>query len=164
MIDRLRDVVEKAGLFFEEEGFPRIAGRIFGLLLVSDSPRSIDDIARALRVSKASVSTDARLLERWDVAERVGRPGDRRVYYRIARDLPLRTMEHRVARVRGMRALIEEASAALPGRRAALRDRLSRFGDAYDQALAIMEGALRRVARDAKAGRSSATGSAALAG
>ena len=51
------------GVALESDGLPRIAGRIFGLLLVSEDARSLDDLAAELRVSKGSVSTNARLLE-----------------------------------------------------------------------------------------------------
>ena len=50
---------DRMGLLFEAEGRPRIAGRIFGYLLLSDDPRSLDQLADSLRVSKASASTNA---------------------------------------------------------------------------------------------------------
>jgi DNA-binding transcriptional regulator GbsR (MarR family) len=146
MTDGTLEFAEKTGLFFEDDGYPRIAGRIFGLLLMSEAARSLHDIATRLRVSKASVSTDARLLERWDIVERVSRPGDRKVYYRIVPDLPYRTMEHRLERVRRMGRLMREARAAVPGR-GTLKARLSEFAAAYDQALVTMEKALRRVSQ-----------------
>ena len=54
--------VGEMGLTFEADGFTRIGGRLFGHLLLADRPLSLDEIAAALRVSKASVSTDARRL------------------------------------------------------------------------------------------------------
>jgi len=37
--------IEDIGLFFEQLGLPRMAGRILGVLLISDPPaQSIDDI------------------------------------------------------------------------------------------------------------------------
>ena len=35
------DFIERMGLAFESDGLPRIAGRIFGLLLVSEDCRSL---------------------------------------------------------------------------------------------------------------------------
>ncbi|MBA2573067.1 MAG: hypothetical protein H0V06_08480, partial [Gemmatimonadetes bacterium] len=49
--------VERMGLFFEDDGHPRIAGRMFGFMLLSPEPCSLDDLAEQLQVSKASVST-----------------------------------------------------------------------------------------------------------
>jgi DNA-binding transcriptional regulator GbsR (MarR family) len=37
--------IETMGLTLESDGLPRIAGRIFGLLLVSEEARSLDDLA-----------------------------------------------------------------------------------------------------------------------
>ena len=78
----------------------RVAGRLFGLLLVSPEARSLDELASQLRVSKASISINARLLEEKGVVERVGRQADRRDYYRIADDILERTLEQRIARWR----------------------------------------------------------------
>ena len=66
------------GLALEADGLPRIAGRIFGLLLISEDALSLDKLASELRVSKASVSTNARMLEHRGVLEQVSRPADRR--------------------------------------------------------------------------------------
>jgi DNA-binding MarR family transcriptional regulator len=73
--------IERLGLYFEEFGLPRISGRLLGLLLISDRPLSLDEIATALHVSRGSVSTNARMLTRTKLIERVGFPGDRRDYY-----------------------------------------------------------------------------------
>jgi DNA-binding transcriptional regulator GbsR (MarR family) len=79
-------IVERFGLLFEQQGYPRIAGRLTGFLLLSDGPRSLDDISAALDVSKASVSTDARRMESRGFLQRTSVPGDRRDYYAIAPD------------------------------------------------------------------------------
>jgi len=78
--------VELMGRHFEEEGAPRIAGRLIGVLLMNREPASLDDLAHQLRVSKASVSMNARMLEAKGVAEKVTSAGDRRDFYRIAPD------------------------------------------------------------------------------
>ena len=106
---RLLAFVERTGLSWESDGLPRIAGRIFGLLLVSPGACSLDDLAETLGVSKASVSTDARRLEQLGYLERTGFPGDRRDYYRVAADLGARTLETRLDRLREVRRLLAEA-------------------------------------------------------
>lgn len=78
--------VELMGRHFEEEGAPRIAGRLIGVLLLNLEPASLDDLVEQLQVSKASVSMNARRLEYWGIAERVTVAGDRRDFYRIAED------------------------------------------------------------------------------
>ena len=90
--------VEQMGLVAETDGLPRIAGRVFGHLLLAERPCSLDELAAALGVSKASVSTDARLLSERRLVERVGQPGDRRDYYQLAPDFFRRLVEYRIAR------------------------------------------------------------------
>jgi len=101
--------IERSGLIAGREGFPRIAGRIFGLLLISPTELSLDEIATRLSVSRASVSTDARRLIEAGILERVGRPGDRKDYYQIAPTHYLRSLEQRFANLQEFVALLEEA-------------------------------------------------------
>src|SRR5512144_535093 len=76
--------VEDIGLFFEQIGMPRMAGRILGVLLISDPPaQSITDLAEKLKASKSSISIMARLLVENGLIERVASPVPRRDYYRF---------------------------------------------------------------------------------
>jgi DNA-binding transcriptional regulator GbsR (MarR family) len=68
------EFIELMGRHFDEEGVARIAGRLFGLLMLGEEPCSLDELAARLRVSKGSVSSNARLLEDWGLAERVTWP------------------------------------------------------------------------------------------
>jgi DNA-binding transcriptional regulator GbsR (MarR family) len=103
--------IERAGLLWEQDGLPRIAGRIFALALITQEALSLDEIAETLGVSKASVSNDTRLLERLGFVERVSRPGDRKDYYQSGS----RSFEHaiteRVRRLEQLEALIESGTA-----------------------------------------------------
>lgn len=76
--------IEDIGLFFEQMGMPRMAGRILGVLLISDPPaQSITDLAQRLKASKSSISIMARLLVDRGLVERVASPVPRRDYYRF---------------------------------------------------------------------------------
>jgi len=76
--------IEDIGLFFEQMGMPRMAGRILGVLLVSDPPaQSISEIGEKLKASKSSVSIMSRLLVENGLIERVASPVPRRDYYRF---------------------------------------------------------------------------------
>lgn len=123
--------VERMGLAHEADGLPRIAGRIFGLLLVSEDCRSLDELAAELGVSKASVSTNARLLEQHGVLERNSRPSDRRDYYRIPPDLFSHTMAQRLERWQRFHEAIGEARSSLPIRSRKVLDRLEEHEAAY---------------------------------
>jgi DNA-binding transcriptional regulator GbsR (MarR family) len=100
------EFIEGMGRRFEEEGVPRIAGRMFGLMMVNEEPCSLDEMAEVLQVSKGSVSSNARLLEQWGVAERTTRPGDRRDYYQLADDMPVRMLERQIAQMEAMLAYL----------------------------------------------------------
>jgi hypothetical protein len=76
--------IEDIGLFFEQMGMPRIAGRMIGYLLVADpEAQSVNDITEALKASKSSISVMARLLVDNGLIERVASPVPRRDYYRF---------------------------------------------------------------------------------
>src|SRR5262245_10612167 len=80
----LRHFVEEMGLHFEYGGIPRMAGRIFGHLLVCDPPeQSAEELARSIQASRASVSTMSRLLIQTGLIERQVFPGKRHDLFRI---------------------------------------------------------------------------------
>lgn len=127
--------VEKLGLKFEADGKPRIAGRVLAYLLVCREAQSLDELAEVLRVSKGSVSSNARLLERRGVVERVTRPGDRRDYYRISDDLHVKFMDALLDRLRDMRDLLEIALLAPPAADPVVRDRIEAFATFFGEML-----------------------------
>lgn len=124
--------VARMGESTEQDGFPRIAGRLFGYLLLSETPCSIHDLADALGVSKASVSTDARRWIEHGVLERVPREGDRRDYYRIAPDFFRRLLQYRIERWEHAHGAVTEALERLSltpviGERLLYMDEVNRF-------------------------------------
>ena len=128
---RALEFIDRMGLALESDGLPRIAGRIFGLLLLSEDCRSLDDLAAELGVSKGSVSTNARLLEQRGVLERNCRPADRRDYYRVPPDLFSQTMAQRVARWERFHKAIGEARTSVPIRSRKVLHRLEEYQAAY---------------------------------
>jgi DNA-binding transcriptional regulator GbsR (MarR family) len=79
-----RHFVEDIGLFFEQMGLPRMAGRIIGVLLISDPPvQSLTELAESLQASKSAISSATRLLLEADLIERVAGPVSRQEYYRF---------------------------------------------------------------------------------
>jgi DNA-binding transcriptional regulator GbsR (MarR family) len=116
--------VERVGRFFEGDAAPRTSGRMLGLLLLAPEELSLDAIAERLRVSRASVSTNARSLEGWGVVERVSRLGDRRDFYRIAPDLERTLLRHRMERLAQVGELLEAGTATPAARDERVRGRL----------------------------------------
>jgi len=87
--------VEDVGIIFEQTGLPRMAGRIFGWLLVSDPQhQSTDQLAEALMASKGSMSSMTRLLIQAGFIERLSLPGVRHDYFRICNDACRHIIRH----------------------------------------------------------------------
>lgn len=136
--------IESMGLALESDGLPRIAGRIFGLLLVSEEARSLDDLAAELGVSKGSVSTNTRLLEQRGVLVQVSRHADRRDYYQVPHDLFSQTMAQRLARWQRFHEAIGAARTSLPIRSPEVRERLEEYEQAYAYMSRVISEALGR--------------------
>lgn len=146
MHPKTQQLIERVGLLTEAEGLPRIAGRIFGLLLVTPGECSLDDMAETLGVSKASISTDARRLEQYGIVVRTSRPGDRRDYYAIAPNALRESLEKKI---RGMRLFLDILRDAreLPDASTEVRDRIDEWEawhvDAIEHMTATLENATR---------------------
>jgi DNA-binding transcriptional regulator GbsR (MarR family) len=144
MDDRLSRFVERMGLLWEEEGLTRIAGRLFAFLLVQPVPCSLDDLVRALEVSKASISNDARRLERLGLLHRESRPGDRRDYYTIAPDIFTSALEIRLERLRRFHEVLADAR-TLKVSNTGVRRRLDEFENAHHLAVRMTTDLLTRL-------------------
>lgn len=77
----VRRFIEAGGNTTHAFGLGRLIGRMFALLYLSPRPRSLDDIATSLAISKASASMTIRQLEVWHAVRHVPVEGDRRDYY-----------------------------------------------------------------------------------
>lgn len=102
-----RPWLDAMGNLWEDEGLPPIAGRLFAFLTLEPLPCSLDQLASALGVSKASVSTDARRLERLGMLVRTPRPGDRRDYYEVSPDIGVRLLRMRLEALRRFETALE---------------------------------------------------------
>ena len=68
-------------------GFSDVMGRLYGTLLLSPEPLSLDDLGDTLEISKGSVSMNMRGLERWGMAKEVWVRGERRKFYKAESDM-----------------------------------------------------------------------------
>jgi DNA-binding transcriptional regulator GbsR (MarR family) len=102
--------VEEFALVLEGEGLPRMAGRIFGWLLVCEpAEQTMEELGAALGGSKASMSTMTRLLAQAELVERARRPGERRDRFRIPPEHWDRIMRGRVQSLSATTALLGRA-------------------------------------------------------
>src|SRR5690606_6748807 len=67
----------------QDGGDPRIAGRIFGLLIIEGRELSLQQISERLGVSRASVSTNARQLAKRGAIRLTAHAGDRQDFYEL---------------------------------------------------------------------------------
>ena len=68
-------------------GFSEVMGHLYGTLLLSPQPLSLDDLGDTLEISKGSVSMNMRDLERWGMAKEVWVRGERRKFYKAESDM-----------------------------------------------------------------------------
>ncbi len=103
-----KNFVEEVGIFFEQTGMPRMAGRSLGWLMISDPPhQTTGELAEALLASKGSISTITRLLIRTGLIERLSLPGQRRDYFRIKPDASHQTLKESLVQITAFRQLAE---------------------------------------------------------
>jgi len=67
-------------------GFPKGMGAIFGVLYLSESPLSLDEIVEQTGLTKGAVSTEVRTLARMGLVHRSAKLGDRKDYYEAETD------------------------------------------------------------------------------
>jgi DNA-binding transcriptional regulator GbsR (MarR family) len=123
--------VEKLGLLFERLGSTRTAGRMMGLMLVADAPMSLADMAGSLNVSKASMSTNARLAEQLGMVQRVSLPGDRRDYYELTPGSFEEMVARRIKAIDAFILLANEGLKAIDKDNERARTRLEKMRDFY---------------------------------
>jgi DNA-binding transcriptional regulator GbsR (MarR family) len=135
---------DRMGQSFASEGGQRTAGRMFGFLLVSEGVVSLNHLAEALGVSKASASTNARALAQMGMLELVSRPGDRHDYYRVTPDLFTRTMTRRLQRWEGFTEALRDARRTIPSQSPAVRARLKAYETGWTYMMEVIGQALEK--------------------
>lgn len=79
-------MLEGLGQLADYFGYNKVLGKMYGALLLSPTPMSLDDLVDHLNVSKASVSMNMRMLENMAIVREVWVRGDRRKYYEAESD------------------------------------------------------------------------------
>ncbi|MEU4837699.1 GbsR/MarR family transcriptional regulator [Nocardia testacea] len=109
--------VERVATFCVEEwGLPPITGRVLGWLMICNPPeQSAGAIADTIQASRASLTSNMRLLTTIGLVRKVRRPGDRTAYYRIEDDAWHKVVQRKL-------------------------DSLSAFGDIAEEGFALTQG------------------------
>lgn len=119
-----QEFMETMGMEFQNEGLPRIAGRLYGLLLLEGGPFSFSELAERLEVSRASVSTNARMLATQGLIERVAVPGDRQDHYAIDAKGLIHMHRREIDKLQELCGWFEEAAVTLGDHAKGTRERL----------------------------------------
>jgi DNA-binding transcriptional regulator GbsR (MarR family) len=112
-------------------GWPPMAGRTSGVLMLSDRPLTLAELQDALDASKGSVSEMTRLLVLNGVVERYKEPGSRQFVFRWRDDAWVGCLQHQVSVNRDLLDLAESAQRQgrhLPSEQ---RERLRQMRDYY---------------------------------
>ena len=108
---------EELGQFFESGGFPRMAGRVWAVLLVMNKPHlSALELQDALGTSAGSVSGATRFLLQYGLIERVNVRGERRDYFTPRRGAVARIIKLRLEKLVAVEDLISDALDAFSDR------------------------------------------------
>ena len=106
--------IESMGMYFESQGVPRIGGRILGLLLLAHEPLSAEGIGTILKVSRASISTNIRLLTSSGLVEKTSILHDRTTYFVFSDTAWEKAMQVGLQKTNALKGLVEQGIAALP--------------------------------------------------
>jgi DNA-binding transcriptional regulator GbsR (MarR family) len=124
--------IEDISLYFEQMGLPRMAGRIVGVLLISDPPeQSLTDLCEVLRASKSAISTSARLLDEMGLIERVPSPVPRQICFRFTRGGWVVFMRMRLRLMASLHQIAERGLELLKDEDPAMRARLQEAHDMF---------------------------------
>jgi len=132
MNEREQAFVERVAQRIYEQGMPRMAGRIWGYLLVCEPPQqTAAELASALRASRGSISGMARLLESGGLIERSTRAGERVERFSVPDDFASLILRRRGSVIRQWRELVDEGLEVLADRPAQSRERLADLRSVY---------------------------------
>ncbi|MFC6998991.1 GbsR/MarR family transcriptional regulator [Rufibacter roseus] len=82
-----KQLIEKIGIYHEQQGFPPVVGRIMGLLFVADKQYlSFEEIIETLGISKSATSNALNLLLQVRIIEYTTFSGDRKRYFSALRE------------------------------------------------------------------------------
>ncbi|MEA1871173.1 MAG: MarR family transcriptional regulator [Candidatus Bipolaricaulota bacterium] len=123
--ERLRQFIENSADLMEEHGFPRMAGRVIGALMICTPPHlSHEELAEQLQASKGSISMSTQLLLRMNVVERVSLPGQRCHFYRLRENLWKGFLSEVASHINREREVTMDGLAVLEGEPVEMKRRL----------------------------------------
>ncbi|MFQ3282702.1 GbsR/MarR family transcriptional regulator [Reinekea sp.] len=123
--------IELMGVVSQRNGSPRISGRIFGLLILTGSSMSLQDITSVLKISKASASTNTRLLSNQGVIRLTTLPGERQDYYELVPNPLIKMTEKASLEMSDIAGQVREAKSYFQEEQADVIHRLAQLESFY---------------------------------
>ena len=124
--------IGEMGIVLEQLGIPRMAGKIFGCLLISNKTEvPVGQLVLQLQASPGSVSTMTRLLIQMGLVDKLGRPGDRKDYFRIKPGTWTQILRAKMAQIIEFHDLIERGMTLVGSRDAIPYNRLREMHEVY---------------------------------
>jgi DNA-binding transcriptional regulator GbsR (MarR family) len=140
LTERDRRFIEDVARLLVPWGVPQTAARLYGYLLLSAEPVSLDRMTTDLEISKSSASVAARLLEQYTLARRHGERGSKRALYEVSDNYEgMLTQQNRL--LDALADLLRAGAGATAS--ATTRDRLDQMAEFYVVTRQAMEAALR---------------------
>lgn len=124
--------IEDMGLLMEKSGGSRTLGRIFGYLLLADSPRTLDQIAKDLLFSKATASLTVRQGLVIYLFEKVIIPGSRKDCYQANIQTWIGSMSDQVNMINAWNKVIDQGLGFLPEDNKAAQENLKEMKDYFN--------------------------------
>jgi DNA-binding transcriptional regulator GbsR (MarR family) len=141
--------IEDISLYFEQMGLPRMAGRVLGVLLVSDPPQqSLNDLCEVLQASKSALSTTTRLLTEMGLIERVPSSKPREVAFEFRPGGWVTFMRMRLRLMASLHEIAERGLELLKDEPPALRERLQEAHDMFSLIEDQLPALLQRIEQD----------------
>lgn len=95
--DEQKVLIEDFGTYIESSGGARSLGKIWGYLLISGIPKSLDDMVNDLQISKGMASLSVRQGVQISLFRKVGIPGSKRDFYQLHSDAWAATLHTSIA-------------------------------------------------------------------
>ena len=127
-----RSFIEDVGMIFKESGQPRMAGKIFGSLLICDPPyQSANELMTCTGGSKASISTMTRLLIQLGLIERTGIPDKKGIYFKLRDDAYSALLKRKMNFIRAFKVTLDKGLNLIPPDDEERRNKLEEIRDLY---------------------------------
>lgn len=123
---------EEVGLMFDLWSWPRMAGRVWAVLMVADEEQlSAEQLAERLQASSGSISSATRFLLANGLIERVRIAGERRDFFRYSAESLRNIYADRVSEIGEMHRMAERAMSRFEDRPTG-QARLREMHDLYE--------------------------------